>query len=409
MKHNGAHRLATFLIIPAMLFAACVAVSAAQAATASQPTRAQLIARVPASLRPLYAGAPDPIYPSAYANFKAVPTPWKICFSDAYEGNAWRIRARDILQLLNSQFHKAGLTQASVYVAVSNNSIPDQLAQIRTMIDQKCSVILSFLGSTEGFDSVIQEAYQHGIPFIAGAGSPPSPYSENANSNWNLMGAQGAQAIINQLKGKGNVVMVEGIAGSPVATGENDGALAVFKKYPGIHVIAQVNGNWTPSVAKTAMLTVLATHPESIGAVWSTGGAFNVVGEAFEQSHRSLPQIITSAGNGVEVGWWHANQTKVKGFMSAVEPDMAAQQMFRIGVRILEGQHPVINTEMEALPPITSANLDSWWKACITPTNASTFPVPPTDPLPESILNQFFTNGKSTAPYNYATASLPPC
>ena len=90
-------------------------------------------------------------------------------------------------------------------------------------------------------------------------------------------------------------------------------------------------------------------------------------------------------------------------------PRSAQIQMFRIGVRILEGQHPVINTEMEALPPITSANLDSWWKACITPTNASTFPVPPTDPLPESILNQFFTNGKSTAPYNYATASLPPC
>ena len=400
MKHSGAHRLATYLVIPAMLFAACVAVSAGQAATASQPTRAQLLARVPASLRPLYVGAPDPIFPSVYANFKAVPTPWKICFSDAYEGNAWRIRVKNVLDLLNSQFHKAGLTQSSVYVAVSNSSIPDQIAEIRTMIDEHCSAIVSFLGSTKGFDSVIKEAYQHGIPFIAASGSPSSPYSENANSNWTLMGAQLAQAIVTQLKGKGNVVMVEGIAGSPVTIGENDGARGGFKKYPGIDVIAQVNGNWTPSVAKSAMLTVLATHPESIGGVWSTGGAFDVVGEAFEESHRPLPQIITSAGNGVEVGWWHANQTKVKGFMYAVEPDMAAQQMFRIAVRILEGQHPVINTEMEALPPITSANLNSWWKSCITPTNASTFPVPPTDPLPESTLNQFFTNGKSTPPYN---------
>lgn len=372
-------------------------------------SRASLIKRVPAQLRKQYAHAPDPIMPSAYRTFKPVKGPWKLCFSDAYEGNPWRVRVRQVLERLTKQFAAKGRIKGSLFTAVSNNSVPNQISQIRSMIDQHCSAIISFLGSTKGFDSVIKDAYNHGIPFVAASGSPSSPYSFNADSNWYVVGAQLARGIVSILHGSGNVVMVEGIAGAPVAVSENQGALSVFNKHPGIKVIAQVNGNWTPSAAKSAILSVLATHPGKIDAVWTTGGSMEAAGQAFQQAGRMLPKVITGAGSGYGLGWWHQHAREVKSVDAAIEPDFTAQFMFRSAIRLLEGQHPVINTIMEPIPVITPSNVAKWWRPCMTPSATAAFPVPPTDPLPEKFFNRFFTNGKNTPPYNYKKASLPPC
>jgi ribose transport system substrate-binding protein len=346
---------------------------------------------------------------SLYDQFVAPKKPWKICFSDAYEGNSWRVRARQVAALMVSNWQKAGIVSGPLVVEVSNSSVPTQITQIRSLIDQGCSAIVAYLASNAGFTGVIQEAFQHHVAFVSMDGDPGSPYAMNTGSNNYTIGAQLAQAIVTKLHGKGNVVMEDGIAGSPVTVAENQGAHDTFSKSPGIKVIAEVNGDWTPSVGKTAMLQVLATHPQSIDAVWATGETSNVIGEAFLQDHRPLPKIIEGSASGYELGWWKQHYSQVAEVHAAILPEPEIHQGFRVAIRLLEGQHPKINTVLQNVPLVTTSNFTKYWRTCMTPDSTTAYPVPPADPQPDSALNAFFTNGANTPSYTYTNDNLNPC
>ena len=61
-----------------------------------------------------------------------------------------------------------------------------------------------------------------------------------------------AQYLVTQLKGKGNVIMVTGVAGTFADAERNKGAEAVFKANPGIKVVAKYSGNWASADAQRA-------------------------------------------------------------------------------------------------------------------------------------------------------------
>lgn len=397
-------------MIAAGVVVAAVFAMPASAARSAQPSRAQLIKSVPAFDSAQYTNYQDSILPSAYANFTPPPKPWKVCFSDAYEGNPWRVRARKVAELMVSDWQKAGLAKGPLFTAVpANSDVPTQINQIRSMIDSGCNAIVAYLASTKGFTGVIKQAFQKHIVFVSMDGDPGSPYAENTGSNNYTLGADLATAVVKELNGKGNVVMQDGIAGSPVTTAENAGAHAVFSKNPGINVIAEINGDWTPSVGKTSMLNVLATHPDSIDAVWATGLTSAAIGDAFNQNHRPLPKIIEGSASGFELGWWHENFSQVDEVHAAILPEAEIHLGFRVAMRILSGQRPRINTILQNTPILTRGEFNSWWKPCMTSSATTTYPVPPMDPQPEKVLNKFFFNGKATPGYSYHQMSLNPC
>jgi len=84
-----------------------------------------------------------------------------------------------------------------------------------------------------------------------------------------------------------------------------------------------------------------------------------------------------------------------------------ANSAFRIAMRVLEGQGPTLNTLLVNLPKVTMADLPGWAADCMTPDSATVFPVSPTDPYPEDLLNAYFATGAATPPYDYATTPNP--
>lgn len=361
------------------------------------------LAGLPAELQALFVNTVDPILPSAYDSFAAVNPPWKFCFADSFEGNPWRVSVKNELQRLVNQFNAAG-KPSTLQVAVSGGNVALQNSQIRDFIAKGCSAIILYSESTTAENDAVKAAYDKGIPVIAG--TVTSPYAINFDSNYYLWGVDEAAGIAKALNGTGNVVMVEGIAGAPVAVGENAGGKAQFATYPGIKVVAEVNGNWTPSVTKSAVLQVLATHPEKVDAVWTTGSEAKLVADAFTQAGRPLP-LITASLSGDTLGYWNQHKDTFKFYGSAVLPSWNAQIAFRIAVRLLSGQHPKLNTVMVPLPVVTTQDLPNWFASCLTPDSASLFPIAPQDPMPEDLLNQYFVNGAATPPYDYSSTPGP--
>jgi ribose transport system substrate-binding protein len=328
-----------------------------------------------------------------------------MCFADSYEGNAWRLQVRKGMDILTKRFKAAGKTTGTLLVSVSNGNVALQNSQIRTFIDKGCSAILSIPESATGINAAIKAAYDKGIPFVALAGAVTSPYAINVDSNYYVWGRDMAEGIVRALGGHGNVVMVKGIEGQPVAVAENQGAAAVWAANPGIHVIAEVNGNWTPSVTKTAVLEVLSTHPQKIDAVWTTGSELLQVAQAFEQAHRPVP-MMTASPKGDSLGYLHAHPN-VKYFGGAVLPSWTAETASRVAIRLLEGQRPKLNTLMVPIPVASNANVNKYWRPCMTESATDIFPVAPSDPLPESLMNGYFKNGRATPPYQYAVLTNP--
>lgn len=354
---------------------------------------------LPAELKAQYDGAPQKILPSAWDNFKAPAKPWKWCHSESYQGNPWRVAVTNELKRLVDGLIADG-TVASFEVSDSNNDTSQQINQIRAFIDKGCSIITSIPGSATALDDAVDAAAKAGIPFITAAGSVTSPNAINVDSNYARWGYDMMTAI-GKAKPDASVLMVEGIAGHPIVVQEKQGADKALAENSGIKVARTVNGNWTANVTKTVVLQAIATNPAPIDAVWTTGSESRVVAEAFAQAGRPAP-LVTGSITGDALGYWKANPDKYRFEGNAVLPGWTAETLFRTGVRVLEGQQPKLNTLLIPIPAVHGNELDKWYKDCMTPDAVSVFPVPPTDPMPETLLDAYFAKPAPTKGWDYA-------
>jgi ribose transport system substrate-binding protein len=376
--------------LPALLAVATTALMSTAAFAADDPT-----ANLPADLKQLYVGATSTMLPSAYDNYKAPTGAIKWCHSESYQGNPWRVTVTNELKRL------VEASGASFEVSDSNSDTAQQINQIRSFIDKGCTVITSVAGSATALNDVIKAAYDKGIPFVTAAGSVTSPYALNVDSNYAAWGYDMIKAIGAEKGGKANILMVEGIAGNPIVAQEKGGADRALKEEPGLKVVRTVNGNWTANVTKSAVLQALATYPSPIDAVWTTGSESRVVAEAFSEAGRPTP-LITGSVTGDAIGYWKANPDKYNFSGHGVLPHWTAETLYRVTERLLSGQKPKLNTLMMPIPAIKLADFDGLYKPCMTPDAISVFPIPATDPVPESVLDGYFSNPAPTKNYDYS-------
>lgn len=360
---------------------------------------------LPPEIKALYEGVEETVQAGAYDDFKMPPKPWKWCHSESYQGNPWRVSVTQELERLTGLYKKEGWV-SDFEMSDSNGDISRQIAQIRAFIDKKCSIITSFAGSSTALNEVIEASHKAGIPFVTGAGAVTSPYALNIDSNYVKFGYDVAKGIVDGLGGKGNVLRVEGIAGSPLVAQQRAGADKAFAAAPDIKVIRDVNGNWSPNVTKTVVLQVLATSPQPIDAVWTSGSEARIVDEAFEEAGRPVP-LVSGSISGDALGYWKANPDKFKFVGGALMPSWTAQTLFRAGVRVLEGQQPKLNILMIPVPEVKQAELDKWYKACMTTDAVSVFPVAPEDPMPEALMDSYFVKPAATALFDYSQTPDP--
>lgn len=80
-------------------------------------------------------------------------------------------------------------------------------------------------------------------------------------------GRKSAEFMAKKLGGKGKIAILEGIP-STVNTDRVSAALAVFKTYPGIQIVAQDSGMWNREKAEKVMQNMLVASPH-LDAIWA--------------------------------------------------------------------------------------------------------------------------------------------
>ena len=153
--------------------------------------------------------------------------------------------------------------------------------------------------SETALNQVIRRACDKGIKIFAYDGEVSEPCAYNLHIDQDAAGRGDAEWLVKQLNGKGNIVVITGIAGTSVDTKRKGAAMEVFSKHPDIHVIAEANGQWTQSGARNELTKILATHPRSqINGIWLETGCYTV---ASMQDEAGIPddKKIPCAGEGV--------------------------------------------------------------------------------------------------------------
>jgi ribose transport system substrate-binding protein len=397
--------LTRLLVLFVVLLSSPLVAIKAQDGSMISPEAQKVINELPDELKSLYVKVGTPVDIAAYDKFKAPKSPWKFCFSDSYQGNPWRVAVRAEFDRLVKTYQDAKLVSDYLFEN-SNNDVDLQNAQIMQFIKDGCNVIFSIPSSTDGHDEAIKAAYDAGIPFITGEGAVTSPYAITVTSNFYIWGSDLATGIAKSLNGKGNVLIVEGLKDHNIVLLQRQGADDGFKQFPDIKILGSVNGDWTPSVTKTALRDVLSLIREPIDAVWTTGSEAKSVAEAFEERGLPLP-LITASISSDALGYWKEHPEDFKFFGHGNLPGRLAQGMFKVGVRILLGQTPKLNLVMMPLPEVTQETLGDWYQPCMNTESGDVFPVPPTDPNAESVLNNYFKNGSEIPDFKYSDTPNP--
>lgn len=398
------------LLVGGLLFAAAGSSASSTAAAApAKGSQGQVVttpqpgytAGLPTSIRALYAHSADILGPSAYRNWKPVATPWTLCFDNSYLGNTWRASALAVFNHWARYYQKLGLVKRYLTVT-ANLSLPTQIQQTRDLITvDHCSGIIAIPTGTSGMDGVLKEAYNAGIPVVGDIAPVTTPYYENFDENWYTATITEMHFLMNAIHGKGNILYVVGIPGETIDVEDMAAFNAVMRHYPHVHLVGKVIGQVTPSIAQSAVLQFLSTHPAPINAVFSgEGGMGSGIIAAFKQAGRPLPPLIfVGAGSVVSIFHNMLARGQHPNFLGlANSPGFTMKDSFRILIRILEGQHPKNMTIFYPPPEITPKNVNQWWTPNLTP-STTIWPAAPKEPLPTSLLNTFFINGHAALPY----------
>jgi ribose transport system substrate-binding protein len=180
-----------------------------------------------------------------------------------------------------------------------------QLAQIKNAISQKYDGIIYFPADKEGSITIINTLNESGVPYAVIDSkvddSVMASITVFAGPDNIKMGEVAGQACIDQLGGKGNVVILEGSPGTDPATNRQRGFLNIVEKNPNIKILASQNvEGWDPAKAMTIMQDYITRFGDQIDFLFThDDGLFQGAQQAIDQAGMTgkIKAVSTGANN----------------------------------------------------------------------------------------------------------------
>ena len=282
----------------------------------------------------------QPVGPSAYRDWKPKKgPPWTIGYASSYAGNTWRAAAMDRLQTdIIPKWKKMGLIK-EVIITQSNLKDATQIQQMRQLVDQGVDAIIVCCSNPTALNQTVKYAYDKGVPTFSFTGYLTSPYAVNSSVNYQVAGKDLGLWMGNELKGKGNVLVVEGIPGTSGSDSQDRGIKSGLATFPGIKIVGNVAGMWTDQVAQAEVQKWLATNPGQLDGIVVQSAAELGVLRAVQQSGRKMIPIAI----GGEVGalcYWRKNPSFISAAIQVWPPGDDIELAWNIMMRTLQGQGP---------------------------------------------------------------------
>jgi len=161
------------------------------------------------------------------------------------------------------------------YFLIFNNARQkqeNQIKAIRSFISQRVDYIIFSPMTEEGWDTVLQEAKEAGIPVIVVdrmvAVEDPSLYTAWVGSNTEEEGQKAGRWLEQYVEEQGyaeeplNIVVLQGTLGSTAELGRTKGFNTVADEHQNWNILKQESGDFTAALAKEVMRSMLQQYPD---------------------------------------------------------------------------------------------------------------------------------------------------
>lgn len=271
-----------------------------------------------AAEKPGYYGAPRTWMWNPNPNTMVDTSKWKkdgpytIGFSNASISNAWRVAFQHGV-LWAAGEHRDDISR--LLVTDANDDPSKQIADIQDLISQGVDLLLIAAATEDALDSVVGRATEQGIPVVMvdrKVKTPENYITYVTASDWAL-GRLEAQWLCETLGGKGNIVMLPGIAGSSVAEIRIKANEEVLSKFPDIKVLEKQYCDWNPATGKSVMAALIQKHGKDINGVLADSAlqGYGAI-EAYLDAGYKAGEIPPMTGGDVARMYQLANQHDIK-------------------------------------------------------------------------------------------------
>ncbi|MCR4582843.1 MAG: substrate-binding domain-containing protein [Prevotella sp.] len=170
----------------------------------------------------------------------------------------WRDKLNDELKM-SSYFYEG----VELRFASADDSDQRQIEQIDQFVSDGVDLLIVAPNQVTTVTPAIDRAFDSGIPVIVfDRRTSSKKFTAHIGADNYEMGHQMGEYIAAQLKGKGRVMEILGLKGSSPAIERHNGFADALSAYPGITLVASLQGDWTEKSAVTAVEQFAAKLPQ---------------------------------------------------------------------------------------------------------------------------------------------------
>lgn len=224
---------------------------------------------------------------------------FKVFLSMSYIGNDWQAEAANMLKAM--ALAPGMVEKVDLQVQVAGPNAQKQIQQINSMVQAGADAIIVYPISPTALNGAVKNACAKGVLIIAYDSIITEPCAFNVHIDQREWGTKSAEWLVQQLGGKGRVVMINGVPGTTVDALRIEGAKDVFAKHPGIQVVGEANGMWSQAVGRTELSKILATRNwGQIDGLWMQVGCYTANSMQVEAgiAEKDLLPCVGEASNG---------------------------------------------------------------------------------------------------------------
>lgn len=142
-----------------------------------------------------------------------------------------------------------------------NGDATQESNELKTVVSEGFKVVILDAVVEDALAPAAKAAIAKGVKIVEIDRTVDAPVLTTIKAPDVPLGEREAQYVANQLHGQGNVVILSGTPGASPTIDRTTGIDNVFKNYPGIHVLANVNGNYDTSTGYSVIRDVLSRFP----------------------------------------------------------------------------------------------------------------------------------------------------
>lgn len=212
-----------------------------------------------------------------------------------------------------------------------------QINSMENVVNQKPDAILLVPMSYEALVAPTERAMAAGIPVVICANHMQTDdYVSLVTQDLYKSGYEAADALAEQLDGKGKVLLLSGIAGVYGAEIWKKAAQDALKEHPEIEIVGNEYADWSVATAKQKTAALLAGNPQ-VDGVWA-GGSEMALGALLAIKDAGREQPVYSVDNPINGFLRVAQEENVEFTAFENPPSVLAKACLDTALKVLKGE-----------------------------------------------------------------------